>query len=161
MTQQTPLTVYRQDYSAPKYLTDEITLTFQLNQDDTLVTARSFFMRNPDQSSGDKSLFLDGQCLELVSVSLDSTLLTALEYSLTASGILIHSVPDTFVFEITTRIFPDRNTELEGLFRSSGISGAKRIRGQTSGLFRRESRARLSTSRFSTAAPETRTSART
>jgi aminopeptidase N len=120
MTQHPPLTVYRQDYSAPKYFIDEITLTFQLNQDDTLVTARSFYMRNPDQFSGDKSFFLDGHGLELVSVSLDSTQLTALEYSLTASGILIHSVPDTFVFEITTRIFPDRNTELEGLFRSSG-----------------------------------------
>ncbi|MFH2124076.1 MAG: aminopeptidase N [Pseudomonadota bacterium] len=118
MTPQTPPTFYRLDYNAPQYLTDEITLTFQLNQDDTLVTARSFFRRNPEQSSGDHSLFLDGQDLELIAVALDSIPLTALEYSLTDSGMLIHKVPDTFVLDITTRIFPDRNTALEGLYRS-------------------------------------------
>ncbi|MDD3814346.1 MAG: aminopeptidase N [Desulfocapsaceae bacterium] len=120
MTQQTPPTIYRQDYSTPNYLTDDITLTFQLNQDDTLVTARSFFKRNPEQPSGDNALFLDGQDLELVAISLDSRPLAVLEFSLTDSGMLIHTVPDTFVLEITTRIFPDRNTALEGLYRSSG-----------------------------------------
>ncbi|MBU1986233.1 MAG: aminopeptidase N, partial [Proteobacteria bacterium] len=120
MTQLAPPTFYRQDYSAPNYLTDDITLTFQLNQDNTLVTVRSFFKRNPDQPSGDKSLFLNGQDLELVAITLDSRPLTVLEYSLTDSGMLIHTVSDTFVLEITTRIFPHRNTALEGLYRSSG-----------------------------------------
>ncbi|MBW6521093.1 MAG: aminopeptidase N [Desulfoarculaceae bacterium] len=120
MTQQTPPTLYRQDYSAPDYLTDKISMTFQLNQDDTLVTARSHFRRNSEQTAGKRSLFLNGQELELVAITLDSNPLTVLEYSLTDSGIMIHAVPDTFVLEITTRIFPDSNTELEGLYRSSG-----------------------------------------
>lgn len=120
MNQQAPPTFYRHDYNAPKYLTDEIILTFQLNKDDTLVTVRSFFKRNPDQPSGDRSLFLDGQDLELVAITLDSTPLSVLDYVLTDSGIMIQKVPDTFVLEITTRIFPDRNTALEGLYRSSG-----------------------------------------
>ena len=120
MTQQAPPTLYRHDYRAPDYFTDEIVLTFQLNQDATLVTARSHFRRNHDQRCEDTSLFLDGEGLELVAISLDSTPLAVLDYSLTDTGIRIHTVPDTFVLEITTRIFPDRNTALEGLYRSSG-----------------------------------------
>jgi aminopeptidase N len=120
MTQQTPPTLYRQDYSAPDYLTDEISLTFQLNPDETLVIARSHFRRNPEQTAGKNSLFLNGQDLELVAISLDSRPLTVSDYELTNSGLIIHMVPDTFILEVTTRIFPDRNTALEGLYRSSG-----------------------------------------
>jgi aminopeptidase N len=120
MTQQTPPTFYRHDYSAPSYLTDEIGLTFQLNQDETLVTARALYRRNPEQNSGEQSLFLDGQELELGAISLDSRPLAAGEYTVTAAGLMVHRVPDTFILEITTRIFPDRNTALEGLYRSSG-----------------------------------------
>jgi len=120
MTQQTPPTLYRQDYSAPSYLTDEIALTFQLHQDETLVTARSHFRRNPEQTAGERSLFLNGQELELLAITLDFRPLAAHEYALTDAGLTLHSVPDTFVLDITTRIFPDRNTELHGLYRSSG-----------------------------------------
>ena len=120
MTQQTPPTFYRQDYSAPNYLTDQIELTFQLNQDETLVTARSLFRRNAEQTVGRKSLFLDGQELELVVISLDSRALATADYSVTDAGLMVHNVPDTFTLEITTRIHPDRNTALEGLYRSSG-----------------------------------------
>ncbi len=120
MSQQTPPTLYRHDYTAPSYLTDEIALTFQLYPNDTLVTARSHFRRNPEQTADERSLFLDGQELELLAITLDARPLAAHEYVLTDAGITLHSVPDTFVLEITTRIFPDRNTALEGLYRSSG-----------------------------------------
>ncbi len=120
MTQQAPPTLYRQDYSAPGYLTDEIALTFQLYPNETLVTARSHFRRNPEQTAGQRPLLLNGQELELVAITLDCRPLAAHEYALTDAGLTLHTVPDTFVLEITTRIFPDRNTELHGLYRSSG-----------------------------------------
>ncbi len=120
MNQQTPPTFYRQDYTPPNYFTDEIELTFQLNPDSTLVTARSLFRRNPEQSSGKQSLVLDGQELELVSITLDSRPLATGDYAVTDTGIMVHAVPDTFLLEITTRIFPDCNTALDGLYRSSG-----------------------------------------
>ena len=120
MTQQIPPTLYRHDYIAPDYLTDEISLTFQLNPDETLVMTRSSFRRNPEQTAGKKSLFLNGEGLELVAITLDSRLLTFVDYTLTGSGLIIHEVPEAFILEITTRIFPERNTALEGLYRSSG-----------------------------------------
>lgn len=120
MTQNIPPTFYRHDYTPPNYFIDAIDLTFQLNPDETLVTARSHFRRNPAHTSGGNSLFLDGQELELVSIALDSRVLAAHEYTLTDSGLTVHCVPDIFILEVTTRIFPDRNTALEGLYRSSG-----------------------------------------
>jgi aminopeptidase N len=120
MTKKTPSTFYRQEYTAPRYFTIAIELTFELNLDDTLVTARSSFQRNPDCSSGSNVLFLHGQELELVAISLDSRPLDLSEYTVTEAGIILHDVPDAFVLEILTRIFPDRNTALDGLYRSSG-----------------------------------------
>ncbi len=124
MTQQAPPTLYRHDYTAPRFFTPEIELTFQLNDDATFVTARSLFRRNPDSPSRpeeNNALSLDGQNLELVSITLDSRpLLAAHDYALTESGIRLHVVPDSFILTITTRIFPDRNSALEGLYRSSG-----------------------------------------
>ncbi len=120
MTKPTPATFYRQEYTPSRYLTEAIDLTFQLNDDDTIVTAKSSFRRNPDASSGDNALFLDGQELELISITLDSNPLAPSEYTVTNGGLVLHNVPDAFVLEIATRIFPDRNTALEGLYRSSG-----------------------------------------
>jgi len=120
MTHKTPTTFYRLEYTPPRYLTEAIDLTFQLNHDDTIVTARSSFRRNPQCPGGSNTLFLDGQELELSAITLDSRPLASPEYTVTDFGLVIHNVPDVFVLEITTRIFPDRNTALEGLYRSSG-----------------------------------------
>ncbi len=120
MTQRTPPTFYRLNYTAPDYWPDEINLTFQLHQDETLVTAQTKFRRNYEQNTDNSSLFLNGQELELVAILLDNKLLTTADYSQNETGLTIHTVPDIFVLEVTTRIFPDRNTALEGLYRSSG-----------------------------------------
>ncbi len=120
MTRKTPSTFYRKEYTPPRYLTIAIGLTFELNQDDAVVTARSSFQRNPDCLSGGNVLFLNGQELELMSISLDSDPLASSEYTVTDAGLILHDVPDAFDLEIVTRIFPDRNTALDGLYRSSG-----------------------------------------
>jgi aminopeptidase N len=123
MTPQAPPTLYRHDYTAPLFFTDEIDLTFQLNDDATIVTARSLFRRNPVCPSlpdEENTLFLDGRNLDLVAITLDSKPLATHDYALTESGIRLHVVPDSFVLTITTRIFPDQNSALEGLYRSSG-----------------------------------------
>jgi aminopeptidase N len=120
MTRTTPSTFYRQDYTPPEFLTLAIDLTFQLEHEETVVTARSSFQRNPDCSSGGKVLILHGQDLELMAISLDSRPLPPTEYTLTSAGLVLHALPDAFVLEIITRIFPDRNTALDGLYRSSG-----------------------------------------
>ncbi len=115
-----PPTIYRHDYTPPTYFTDTIDLSFQLGKDATLVKAQSHFRRNPARNAKANSLFLHGKELELVSISLDSTPLASHELTVTDAGLTLHSVPDSFVLDITTRIFPDHNTALEGLYRSNG-----------------------------------------
>lgn len=116
----TPTTFYRQEYTPPRYLTTDIALTFQLHEAETLVMAKSTIVRNPKVRTIGRSFFLDGRELELLKVVLDSRELAADRYRLTDSGLILHNVPDAFVLEITTRIHPDANTALEGLYRSSG-----------------------------------------
>ncbi len=120
MTQQTPPTFYRLNYTAPAYWTDDINLTFQLHKDETIVTAKTNFRRNYEQNTRNSSLFLNGRELELLAILLDNELLTTADYSQNETGITIHKVPDIFVLEVTTRLYPDHNTALEGLYRSSG-----------------------------------------
>ena len=64
---------------------------------------------------------LDGEALELVSLALDGEPLGANRYTQTPEGGLVLSgVPDSFTLDIETRIAPDKNTALSGLYMSGG-----------------------------------------
>ena len=67
--------------------------------------------------------FLHGDAsMKLVSVSVDDTALVPGEgYSLTPKGLTVLSPPaSAFSFDVVTEIKPQENTELEGLYKSSG-----------------------------------------
>ena len=65
-------------------------------------------------------LILDGQSLELLSINLNNHPLTAADYQTDTNQLMIHRVPDRFELTLTTRIRPQENTSLEGLYKSSG-----------------------------------------
>jgi aminopeptidase N len=65
-------------------------------------------------------LRLDGENLELVSVALDGRPLSAVEYSLDATGLTIAGAPDVFALQTVVRIDPQANEALEGLYMSGG-----------------------------------------
>ena len=115
-------TIYRQDYQAPTYLIDQTSLCVQLHEQETRVTAVSLFRRNPGRGlQGDTvPLVLHGRDLELIEIHLDSQALRQGEYQLDRDGLTIGSVPDSFTLSIVTRIHPEQNSSLEGLYRSSG-----------------------------------------
>ena len=52
--------------------------------------------------------------------ALDKTLLSPEQYSATDTGIKIKETPDNFMLEIVTQLQPHLNTELSGLYQSSG-----------------------------------------
>ncbi len=116
MTQ--PQTIFLRDYQAPAFLVEHVHLTFHLRPDATTVIAKVQYQRNP--SGPPTPLHLDGHDMELVSIKLDGTPVTANAYELTPAGLSLTTVPDTFELEITTAINPQANTALEGLYRSSG-----------------------------------------
>ncbi len=113
-------TIYLKDYQAPAFLVDQVSLTFSLQPNATEVLSRIQYRRNPAASDPAAPLMLDGHNMELLSVLLDGKTLSSDDYQLHDHGLNISNIPDAFELEITTRINPQGNTALEGLYRSGG-----------------------------------------
>ncbi len=112
-------TIYLEDYTVPTYQVKHIDLIFDLDEESTLVTSIVKYQYN--QASGAKqSLHLHGEELELERIKLDGELLTESAYSLDEKGLTINNPPENFTLEIVTRIYPQKNKALDGLYKSSG-----------------------------------------
>ncbi|WP_308724649.1 aminopeptidase N [Metapseudomonas otitidis] len=119
MRTEQPNVIHLKDYQAPDYLIDETALTFELHEDHTLVHAQLVMRRNPERADGTlPALVLDGQQLELLSLSMDDRELGAADYQLTDSHLTLQPVAEQFILDSTVRIHPESNTALEGLYKS-------------------------------------------
>ncbi|NCF18627.1 MAG: aminopeptidase N, partial [Haliea sp.] len=112
-----PGTVYLKDYRPPAYLINRTELHFDLYEDHALVTSRLHMLRS-SESEGIAGLELHGQDLELKSVAVDGAVLPPTEYQVTSDKLVVRSVPEQFVLSCVTRIRPQDNTSLEGLYKS-------------------------------------------
>jgi aminopeptidase N len=116
-----PQPVRLTDYRTPDFLIDTVDLVFDLGDGETRVRSRLRLRRNPTSANREAALQLDGDALELVSLALDGAALGANRYHATADGGLeLPDVPDAFTLDLETRIAPDRNTALSGLYMSGG-----------------------------------------
>jgi aminopeptidase N len=118
--EQKPNAIYLKDYQKPDYLVDELQLEFMLGAGETIVK-NSMTIRRNTGGEKNKPLVLDGQQLTLLAVELNDKPLTENDYTLTDEQLIIHQLPDTFSLSVTTKIFPEKNTALEGLYASSGM----------------------------------------
>lgn len=116
----TPKTVYLKDYRVPDYLIEKVDLEFYLEEEFTTVKSKLWVHQNRAASSSNKNLELMGQDLELKSIALDGKLLSADQYTVTPHTLVIFSVPEKCILEIETRIKPQENTSLTGLYKASG-----------------------------------------
>jgi len=113
-------TVYLKDYQTPAFFIDETELTVKLFEEETLVHSRLTIRRNPDadgQAVG-RELVLDGANMTLLELRLDGKVLAESDYTTAHESLIIMDVPDAFVLECDTRIMPQDNTSLEGLYKS-------------------------------------------
>ena len=116
MKDTSPQPVFLSDYAPFGYLVDAVHLTFRLHPDRTRVISRIAFRPNPD--SADRTFFLHGEQLYLISAHIDGKAITP---AITPQG-LTCDVPDApFTFEAEVDIAPVSNTALEGLYLSSGM----------------------------------------
>lgn len=106
-------TIYRKDYLPPVFAIESLNLTFDLWDDLALVTNTMALTR---QTQGVLTLF--GDELELVSIQLDGQDLNQTAYVLQAGNLLLKNLPDVCTLTVTTRIYPQNNTKLAGLYRS-------------------------------------------
>jgi len=68
---QTPQTVYLKDYRPPSFLIDKVDLKIDLGDEWSTVKTLLSFRRNPESADNRKTLILDGQNMELISIHLD------------------------------------------------------------------------------------------
>ena len=116
-----PSTIYLSEYQVPAYLIDTTALVFELGEDSTRVSSQLHIRRNPASTISNAPLALHGTELELISLAIDGRALDASEWTQSGEQLIIASVPAEFVLSCETRIRPQDNTSLEGLYKSSGM----------------------------------------
>ena len=109
MREPTPKTIHLKDYAPPAFLIAHVELDVEIRDDHALVRARLQVKRN----AGPGPLVLDGGELELVSVAVNGK---PAAHSVAPDRLTVPDVPDAFTLETVTRIVPQRNTQLEGLY---------------------------------------------
>jgi aminopeptidase N len=100
--------IHLKDYAPSPFRVDNVQLDVDIRPDHALVRAKLQIERN---SPG--PLVLDGDELQLVSVTLDGR---AVQHEVTDEALTLRDVPDRFTLETVSRIVPQQNTKLEGLY---------------------------------------------
>jgi len=120
MKEATPRTIYLKDYKKPDYLIPELYLDFIINDDYTTVKSKLSVEANYDEKLV-QPLTLNGEKLELVSVKIDGQVIDKADYTLTEDQLTLQPEVKNFTLEIETRIEPQNNKALEGLYQSGDI----------------------------------------
>lgn len=111
-----PKAKFRKDYRTPDFTITEISLDFQLDPNDTLVTSRLSVKRLNNEAT---ILKLDGHSFEFLGVKLNNE--TFSDYQQDSESLSLNLADHTaeqFELEIQTRLVPAENTSLQGLYQS-------------------------------------------
>ena len=119
---ETPRAKYLKDYQPPAYLVDTVDLVFELKETDSLVSSTTTLRRNPDPEAPEPApLVLNGRDMEIVSVLMDGAPLDPGGFHVDENTLTFPETPEAFTLNITTKIQPQENQSLEGLYRSEGM----------------------------------------
>ena len=116
MQQGLPQPIALADYQSPEYRTMNTDLVFDIRDGVTEVTSTLDILRQTAEGS---VLRLDGQEVELISVELDGRILSSNEFQVDHEQLILRDLQERHQLRIVTRICPEQNTALEGLYRSS------------------------------------------
>ena len=118
MRTEQPKVIHLKDYQAPDYLIDETHLTFELYEDRTVVHGQLVMRRNPDLGKSLPPLVLNGQDMELQSLSLNDRPLGPGDYQIGEDSLTLQPDSAEFTIDSSVIIHPESNTALEGLYKS-------------------------------------------
>ena len=110
--------IHLKDYKAPEFKISNCDLVFELFEEYTQVTN---MMKICKEDKASKNLVLNTIDLELVELYLDEVKLEEGTYDIGDEELCILDVPDNFTLIIINKIYPQNNTELEGLYKSGDI----------------------------------------
>lgn len=112
-----PKAIYLKDYREPDFWINTTEFAIELYEEYALVHSRLTVMRNR-RAEKNAPLVLHGQDLELIELAVDGNTLADSAYKIQDETLTLNKVEDEFVFTCTTKILPQHNTSLEGLYKS-------------------------------------------
>jgi aminopeptidase N len=116
MRESTAPLIRRGDYTAPAFWITTVELTFDLDAARTLVTSRMQLERNPGVP--EQALRLHGDDLTVLRVLVNGQ---SVSFRHEAGMLVVEGLPEgVFTLEIRNTCAPDKNTQLSGLYTSSG-----------------------------------------
>lgn len=110
--------IYLKDYEKPVFSVESVNLRFELGEEETLVTN---VMKIHKEDGEEKHLCLDSVDLELVELYLNDLELDESRYIIEKESLTVLNVPSSFTLKVVNKIYPQNNTELEGLYKSGSI----------------------------------------
>ncbi|XP_071689917.1 puromycin-sensitive aminopeptidase-like isoform X2 [Rutidosis leptorrhynchoides] len=114
-----PKEIFLKDYKLPDYYFDTVDLSFSLGEEKTTVCAKISVI--PRVNGAAAPLVLDGFDLKLISVKINGNQLKEEDFHHDPRHLILTSPPSgNFILETVTEIYPQINTSLEGLYKSSG-----------------------------------------
>ena len=115
-TSNQPALVFLKDYRQPSHWIEQTFLDVRIFDGHTLVESTLSIRYN--ERVGESRLVLQGEELELRELELDGQLLNADQYVLDDHSLSLSGLSGEHQLRILTRIYPDTNTSLEGLYKS-------------------------------------------
>jgi len=110
--------IYLHNYKKPAYGIETIYLVFDLFEEYALVSST---MQIQKSDVNEQHLRLDSIDLELVSLYINDLELDESRYIIENESLTVLNVPSSFTIKIENKIYPQNNTELEGLYKSGNI----------------------------------------
>ncbi len=106
------------DYQPPAWRMQTVDIDFDLDVEESLVSARLVLIQDPAQE--DVELRLDGENIELLEIRIDGRVLASEEYRIEGSVLIVDGVRGEAVVETRSRIRPVANSAMQGLYLSGG-----------------------------------------
>ncbi|MBL0162942.1 MAG: aminopeptidase N [Xanthomonadales bacterium] len=111
-----------EDYRPPAWRMQTVDIDFDLDVEETLVSARLLVIQDPAQQEVD--LRLDGENIELLEIRVDGRELASDQFRIAGALLTIEGVRGEAVIETRSRIRPAGNSAMQGLYLSgSGECG--------------------------------------
>ncbi|MEA3370348.1 MAG: aminopeptidase N [Campylobacterota bacterium] len=110
--------IYLKDYKKPEFSIKDVELVFDLYEEETVVMN---IMNIVKEKSDVRDIELDSIDLELKELYINEVKLDESRYRYADEKLTIFDVPAAFNLKIINKIYPQNNTELEGLYKSGSI----------------------------------------
>jgi aminopeptidase N len=111
-------TIYLKDYKEPEFECKSCELIFELFEEYVLVTNTMLFYKKDKEA---KDIKLDALELELLELYMDEQGLKDDRYAIKDEKLIVFDVGESFSLKIKNKIYPQKNSELEGLYKSGSI----------------------------------------